>query len=155
MPYDVQVKEVPAQHVATVRRHTTIATIGDDIGRGFAQLGEAIGRSRSQMTGPPLLVMWDVIDQETGGDVELAFPVAAPFEPVGEVHCRELPATEVAWTVHRGPYGEVGPAYETVTGWVREHGHEIAGPPREIYLSDPRQTPDPADYVTEVQFPIR
>jgi effector-binding domain-containing protein len=38
---------------------------------------------------------------------------------------------------------------------VREHGHEIAGPAREIYLTDPGEISDPADYLTEIQFPIR
>lgn len=38
---------------------------------------------------------------------------------------------------------------------IQEHGHEIAGPSREIYLTDPSETPDPADYLTEIQFPIR
>jgi hypothetical protein len=36
----------------------------------------------------------------------------------------------VAWTVHRGPFDEIGPASHTVAGWIQEHGHEVAGPPR-------------------------
>ena len=154
MPYEVQLKEVPAQQVAIVRRHTTISTIGKDIGAAFAELGESVGRAGVPMAGPPFLIMHDVIDEETDGDIELAFPLAAPFAGAGEVRGEELPATTVAWTVHRGPYDEVGPAYHTITGWIQEHGHEIAGPPREIYLTDPGETPDPADYLTEVQFPI-
>lgn len=52
-------------------------------------------------------------------------------------------------------YDEVGPAYHAVTGWIQEHGHEVAAPPREVYLTDPQETSDPADFLTEVQFPIR
>lgn len=154
MPYEVQVKEVPAQHVAALRKHTKMATIGPDVQAGFAAVGEAVGRSGVPMVGPPFLVMFDVIDEESEGDIEIAFPVATPFPGAGEVVGQELPAMTVASTTHRGPYDEMGPAYHTVTGWIQEHGHEIAGPPREIYLSDPSDTPDPADYVTEVQFPI-
>jgi effector-binding domain-containing protein len=155
MPYEVQVKEIPAQRVALLRRHTKLATIGDDVSNGFAEIGEAVGRAGVPMSGPPFLVMHDVIDEETEGDVELGFPIAGPFEGSGEVAGTELPQTTVAWTIHHGPYDEVGPAYHTLTGWIQEHGHEIAGPPREIYLTDPTETPDPADYLTEVQFPIR
>ncbi len=107
------------------------------------------------MVGPPFLVMLDVIDQDTEGEFELGFPVAAPFPDAGDVHGVELPPMTVAWTMHHGPYDEVGPAYHTLTGWIQEHGHEIAGPPREVYLTDPGETRDPADYLTEVQFPIR
>lgn len=155
MPYEVQVKEVPAQHVAILRRRTSMSAIGKDVSEGFAELGEAVGRAGVPMAGPPFLVMHDVIDQETDGDIELAFPIAGPFPGAGEVRGEELPATTVAWTMHRGPYDEIGPAYHTITGWIQEHGHEIVGPPREIYLSDPSETPDPADNLTEVQFPIR
>jgi effector-binding domain-containing protein len=155
MPYEVQVKEVAAQWVATVRRRTSMPAIGKDIAEAFAEVGEAVGRSGVAMTGPPFLIMHDVIDEETDGEIELAFPVATPLAAAGVVRCEELPATTVAWTLHRGPYDEVGPAYHTITGWIQEHGHEVAGPPREVYLSDPGETPNPADYLTEVQFPIR
>ncbi|MDJ0769409.1 MAG: hypothetical protein QNJ12_11465 [Ilumatobacter sp.] len=40
-----------------------------------------------------------------------------------------------------------------VVGWVTEHGHEFAGPAREIYLNDPTTT-EPSEYLTEVQWPI-
>lgn len=155
MPYEVQVKEVPAQHVAVLRRRTSMATIGNAIMEGFAKLGQAVGMAGVPMAGPPFLIMADVIDEETDGDIELAFPLSEPFTGTGEVQGRELEATTVAWTVHRGPYDEVGPAYHTLTGWIQEHGHEVAGPSREVYLTDPGETPDPADCLTEVQFPIR
>ncbi len=155
MPYEVRVKEVPAQHVAMLRRHSSIATIGNDISEAFATLGQAVGTSGVPMAGPPFLVMFDVIDEESDGDIALAFPVAAPFTGAGDVTGEDLPAMTVASTVHRGPYDELGPAYHTLQGWIQEHGHEVAGPPREIYLTSPQGTPDPADYLTEVQFPIR
>jgi effector-binding domain-containing protein len=154
MPYEVEVKEVPAQHVAAVRKHASMATIGEDVSSGFATVGQAVGMAGVPMAGPPFLVMFDVIDEESDGDIEIAFPVALPFEGAGEVAGKELPAMTVASTVHRGPYDEIGPAYQTLQGWIQEHGHEVAGPPREIYLTDPQETPDPADYLTEVQFPI-
>ncbi len=155
MPYEVTVREVPAQHVAVLRKHTSLATIGTAIMEGFAQLGETVGRAGVPMAGPPFLIMPDVIDEETEGDIEVAFPLAVPFAGAGQVVGQEMPAMTVASTMHRGPYDEVGPAYHTLTGWIQEHGHEIAGPSREIYLTDPSETRDPADYVTEIQFPIR
>lgn len=153
--HEVTVKEVPAQHLATMGKHATMGTIGQDVSSGFAAVGEAVGRTGAQMVGPPFLVMFDVIDEESDGDIQIAFPVAEPFAGSGDVVGEETPAMTVASTVHCGPYDEVGPAYHTLIGWIQEHGHEIAGPPREIYLTDPQETPDPADFVTEIQFPIR
>jgi effector-binding domain-containing protein len=155
MPYEVQVKKVPAQHVAAVNKHTSIATIGRDIQEGMAAIWAAIAPKGIQVSGPPFLLMHDAIDEETGGDIEVCVPVPEPFAGEDGVYGREVEATTAATTVHRGPYDEVGPAYHMLTGWVQEHGHEIAGPPREVYLTDPQETSDPADYLTEIQFPIR
>jgi len=155
MPYEVQVKEVPSQHVAAVKKHTSLATIGQDIGNGIREIWEAVAPRGSAVAGPPFLIMFDAIDEETEGDIEICVPVPSPFEGDGGVYGREVEAVTAATTVHRGPYDQVGPAYHTVTGWIQEHGHEIAGPPREVYLTDPQETTDPADYLTEIVFPIR
>lgn len=155
MAYEVQVKEVPVGHVAAIRKRTSKATIGQDISAGFEAIGEATSRAGVPLAGPPFLIMFDVIGEGSEvGDIEIGFPVGVPFAGAAEVVGREEPAMTVAWTMHRGPYEELGPAYEAVTDWIQEHGHEIVGPPREIYLTDPSETPDPADYVTEIRFPI-
>lgn len=155
MPYEVQVKQVPTLRVAAVRKHTSLALIGKNVTEGFAELMGAMGKAGATPAGPPFLVMPDVIDEETDADVELCVPVTSPFAGEGDVFGAEIEGGTVASTLHHGPYDEVGPAYHTLMGWIQEHGHEVAGPSREVYLTDPQTTPDPADYVTEVQFPIR
>jgi effector-binding domain-containing protein len=155
MPYEVQVKELPAQHVVAVKKRTSLATIGQAFGEAMQEIWSEIGPRGIPVAGPPFLVIPEVIDEETEGDIELCVPVPEPFERTDGVYGRDVEAVTAATTIHRGPYAEVGPAYHTLTGWVQEHGHEIAGPPREIYLTDPTETLDPADYLTEIAFPIR
>ena len=128
-------KELPTQHVVAVKRYTSLARIGEDIQAGFGQIWGAIGPRGIVPAGAPFLVMYDVIDEETEGDVEVCVPVAEPFEGHDGVYGREVEAVTAATTMHHGPYDELGPAYHTLTGWVQEHGHEIAGPPREVYLT--------------------
>ena len=93
-------------------------------------------------------------DPETGGAIALGVPVAAPFEGKGKVVGVELPGMLVASAIHQGPYDEVGPAYKAIESWIQSHGHVSVGPPREIYLNSPMDTPNPADLMTEIQFPI-
>jgi len=69
----------------------------------------------------------------------LGVPVAQPFPGVGEVVGEELPPLLVASAIHKGPYEECGPAYKAVEEWIQSHGHVSVGPPREIYLTDPRK----------------
>lgn len=154
MPYDVTTREVPAQTVASLITHTTFARIGDAIAGGFAAVVGAMGAAAVEPSGMPFIVFHDVIDEQTDGRVEICVPVPPGKDGVdGDVVWKEVPGGTVAFTTHRGRYEEVGPAYHTVAGWIQDHGHQITGAPREIYLNDP-QTVAPEDLLTEVQFPI-
>lgn len=153
MPYDVQLIDSDPQQIAAVKVRTSLAKIGEDIQSGFGTLVMALGRHGLSPSGAPLLVYHDIIDEETDGDVEIAIPVTGTVEDDSEVYQRELEGGVMASTVHRGPYREIAPAYHTVTAWISEHGHEVAGPPREIYLNDP-QTVSEDELLTRVDFPI-
>lgn len=174
MPYDITIKSTDAESVASWTTHTNLTAIGDDIGRGFATVVGAVMAKGLQPAGIPFIVYHDVIDEQTDGSIEICVPVPssppATGDAIGEatrddgsdsdagdvvsgVVFKQVEAATVASTVHRGPYDEISPAYHTTAGWIHEHGHQIQGPPRELYLNDP-QSVAPEDLLTEVQFPI-
>ncbi len=153
MPYDIAVEEVSARTVAAVRKPTSLKTIGDDIGAGFGELMQFVGGAGAMPTGAPFIIYWDIIDEETSGDVELCVPVREGLTGTGGVEVKTLPPEVVAWTMHHGPYREISPAYHTLTGWISEHGHEMTGPPREIYLNDPTQVTE-SELLTRIEWPI-
>lgn len=154
MPYDVQVTEVTPKLVAATKVHTNLRQIGSDIATGFGTLMQGLGKEGLMPSGAPLIVYHDVIDEQTDGDIEICVPIAREIDNPAEVYSRELEGGTVATTMHHGPYEQIGSAYHTLTGWISEHGHEIAGPPREIYLNDPQVVPA-AELLTQVEFPIR
>ena len=153
MPYEVEVIEAEPQFVAATRVHTNLARIGSDIQTGFGSLMRGMAQEGVSPAGSPLIVYHDVIDEDTDGDIELCVPIAPGFAGDADVYGRELEGGTMAITIHRGPYPEIGLAYHTLTGWVAEHGHEMAAPPREVYLNDPH-TVGPEDLLTRVEFPI-
>jgi effector-binding domain-containing protein len=153
MSYDIETMEEAPRLIAATKRHTTLHRIGNDIGAGFGSLMQVLGQEGVSISGPPLIVYQDVIDEETGGDIEICVPVDSDISGDSDVYGRELEGGTMATTVHRGPYEEIAPAYHTLTGWISEHGYEIAGPPREIYLNDPQTSP-PGELLTRVEFPI-
>jgi effector-binding domain-containing protein len=152
MPYEVTIKQVDAQRVAGYRLHTNLRKIADDIGTGFGTVVHGVGST--PIVGAPFIVYHDVIDEQTDGDVEICVPVPpGATGDDGPVDWKDVPAATVASVVHRGPYDQIAPAYHTVSGWIQDHGHQVAGPPCEIYLNDPQQV-TPEELLTEVQFPI-
>jgi effector-binding domain-containing protein len=156
MPYEVTVKELPAQPVAATRTTTDLRRIASSISTGVHLLLDELGRRGIEPAGPLQVVYHaeQVLDADTAAPIEICFPVAAPFQGSGEVYGAELAGGPAAVTVHRGPYAEIGPAYHTVSGWIADHGHELAGGPREVYLNVPGEVPE-ADLLTEVRWPIR
>ena len=156
MPYEVTVKQLPAQPVAATRASTDLRHIAAAIGSGVHLVLDELGRRGLEPAGPLQVVYHadQVLDEDSVAPIEICFPVAAAFQGNGEVYGTELPGGPAAVTLHRGPYAEIGPAYHTVSGWISDHGHELAGGPREVYLNVPGEVPE-ADLLTEVQWPIR
>lgn len=154
MPLEVNVNETPNQHVAGVRFTTELKSIKKDIAAGFGKLGKLIMEGTLQPLGVPMLVYHDVIDEESGGDVEICVPVSDQFINTEEVTSHELEGGLMASTIHKGPYEKVGPVYQKLPAWIYENGYEIVGSPREVYENDP-QTVIPEELLTRVEFPVR
>jgi AraC-like DNA-binding protein len=66
-----------------------------------------------------------------------------------------IPAGRAVVTIHRGPYDSLSESHQHIGRWMREQGLSAAGPPRETYLTDPGERPDPATWETEIVQPVR
>ncbi|MGI9585622.1 MAG: GyrI-like domain-containing protein [Acidimicrobiia bacterium] len=152
MSNEVQIEHVAALPIVAIRKHTTRNDIGMNIG---AALGELIGALAGQglsASGAPFVVYHAVIEDDVAGDIEVCLPVDSHVDPVGDVYSRALEGGAMATAIHKGPYPELRATYQELMAWIPEHGYEIAGPPREFYLNDPR-TVAPEGLLTRVEFP--
>jgi effector-binding domain-containing protein len=83
-------------------------------------------------------------------DFEVGIPVGTPISPAGRVQPGKLAPARVARTVYRGPYDGLPAAWQELETWITGCGHVPAGPFREVYLSGPEVSTDPADWRTEL-----
>jgi len=131
-----------------VARSEIAATIAESLGKTFPyalQNGLAIaGRPfvRYSDVGPGLMTM------ETGT------PLAAPAAGVGEIEAITLPGGPAAVAVHMGPYDKLQETYVALERWMQQQGVRAAGAPWESYITDPAEHPDPANWRTDVFWPI-
>jgi DNA-binding transcriptional MerR regulator len=153
--YDVKTKEIAAQQIVSVRVRTRLADLAAEAGRAFGELFGHLGRAGAPPVGPPLALYHGAPGDDEQVDVEFCVPVGRPLSGAGPVSGRELAGGLAAFTLHAGRYDTVGPVYAALQRWIQEHGHAIAGPPREVYLVGPQQARDPSELRTEVQWPIR
>jgi effector-binding domain-containing protein len=154
MTYEVQVKDVPAMLVASIRTRASLATVGKEIQEAFARLGEVVGRVGFG-DGMPGMITHEMPAEGSDDDmdVEIVMPIRERMEPPPGIDVRVLEGGTVASTIHRGRYDQVGRAYEALTAWIPAHGRDFGGPPREFYLNDPHQVGE-EEALTEVRFPL-
>ncbi|MBV0913356.1 GyrI-like domain-containing protein [Anianabacter salinae] len=93
-------------------------------------------------------------------DFELGFPVAGDMASTGRVLGGEYPALKVVQTVYSGPYEGLPDAWlafvETLEArdFLARAGVERDGRVLERYLAGPERSDDPADWRTELNFPL-
>ncbi len=145
-------RELSAQPALIIRRRISRAelqpTLAECLGRVFGhcqQVGIPLdGRpfTRYLSTGPGL---WTI---------EAGKPLATPAQGEGEIEAVTLPAGPVAMAVHGGLYDELTTTYAALERWIESNGFRIAGAPWESYITSPAEHPDPADWRTEVYWPL-
>ena len=155
MTYEIHVRELAAQQAGSIRGPVAWANLGPFIGAAIGEISAVAADQGIRFAGPPMAIYHCAEAEEAELDVEVAIPLGEPVEPARRVTARTLPGCLAATTLHAGRYEEVGQAYRALAEWVQEHGHETAGPPCEIYLTDPGQVRDPGALSTEIFWPIR
>jgi effector-binding domain-containing protein len=153
--YDVIIKKINPITVISAR---DVLSQYNEIGRLIGEVFAFLGKNGIQPAGAPFSIWHDHGFQETEVDAELAVPVnlagANVLPTDGKVKVSQMPAAEMACVIHQGSYDDFGLAYTALGEWIEANGYRICGSNREIYLSGPESGPNPAAYVTEIQFPV-
>jgi effector-binding domain-containing protein len=129
-----------------------LASIGAAIGAGFAEVYGFLG-PHAVASGEPFVIYHGAPGPgDRPFEIEICAPIARRVDPPAGWTVIELPAGTFASVVHVGAYDTLGTTYDELERWIAGQGLAIAGPPREVYLSEP-STP-PADTRTVVEFPV-
>ncbi|WP_067864527.1 MerR family transcriptional regulator [Nocardia shimofusensis] len=155
-PLDIEYRALPSTRVLAVREVVAKPDIDRWCAAAYPRIYAAIARSGSAPAGPagatyPLDYFADDAAEVLAyvpvprGE---AIPAAAGLELV------ELPAHRAAIALHRGSFDEIDRTYGALGTHVAEHDRALSEPVREIYLAGPGDTADPADYRTEICWPV-
>ena len=148
----IERRELAAQPALVIRRSIARAdlqtTLGECLGRVFGhcqKVGIPLdGRpfTRYLSTGPGL---WTI---------EAGKPLAISAKGEGDIEAVTLPAGPVALAIHGGLYDQLNETYVAIEKWMNANGVRPGGAPWESYITDPADYPNPADWRTEVYWPI-
>ena len=87
--------------------------------------------------------------------LEAGMPVAGPAEGTDEIMAGSLVGGNVVSTIHKGPYDSLNLGHEALQKWMAENNQESSGSPWEVYITDPGEVPDPAEWLTEIVHPLK
>ena len=148
---DVTLQSVPARTVAGVNGSARLEECVAWYDSAMAELDADF--ADEERTGPPGGQFSNELFTQGAGPLTVYRPVRAPRRS-GRIEVVELPAVELAATVHPGPHDDINVTYGRLGAWVVDHALAVDGPIIETYLVGPRDTLDPASWRTEIGWPV-
>ena len=152
MSYECKVKEQPTQATLAIRTRVSVQDLPQVLGKAYGAIAQYLGELGEQPAGPPFVAYYNMDMQAL--DVEIGFPVSRGLSGKGDIQAGEIPGGKVVTCLYTGPYSDIGPAYNALSQWMKENGHEATGVAYEMYLNDPGQTP-PQELQTQIMFPLK
>jgi AraC family transcriptional regulator len=153
MEYSITTKELSPQPVLLARRRVKPSAIAATLGEVLGLVFHHAQRAGAAFAGQPLT---RYLEWGPGlWTIEAGMPIAASVPGDGVVSADTLPGGLVATTTHAGPYDKLTEAHAAIQVWIEEHGLVGSGAPWESYVTDPADYPDPADWKTEIFWPVK
>jgi effector-binding domain-containing protein len=152
MEREVKVGRREATIVVSKRLPVRLSQIGPVMGGAFGEVYGFLGPRGVEPNGPPFVIYHGAPAGDDPFDIEICAPVVRETEPPAGWRVQALPAGLFATLLHVGPYETIGAAYGTLAAWIGAHGLVMAGPPREVYLSEPATPPDQVR--TIIEWPV-
>ncbi len=154
MDYDIKIKDIPEQKIASVRVKTTLNKVPEKVRQLLTETAEYLDSQGIKPAGPPLAIYYEVGSFLV--DVEVGYPVPVEVEANERVHVNTVPGGKVAYTVYEGPHIDIPEAHRAVHTYLHEHDIKTTGDPaREVFLADPRDLAPDAPCRAESVWPIK
>src|SRR5579862_1884077 len=149
-PAAVEHRTVPATAAAGI---TAVVDRADALAWWQGALGELRATVAAQglaAAGPAGGVFASELFQTDRGQATVFIPVHGSVRPIGRVTSLVIPAAELAVICHRGSLADADLSYAQLGAYATTHEISIDGPLYEYYLRGAGDTPDEADWRTEI-----
>jgi DNA-binding transcriptional MerR regulator len=150
----IEHRSVPAVRAAGI---TAAVSHPDMLPWWLGALGELHATVRAQglhATGPSGGVYASELFQQDSGEATVFIPVAGSVRAIGRVTPVVVPAAELAIISHHGSLSDADLSYATLGSYATRHEISIDGALREYYVRGAADTPDEAEWRTEIGWPI-
>lgn len=153
-PVAVEYRSVPQTRAIAIGEPVAAQDIESWWSAAFAELHQLLATPLLERAGPDGALYSSEFFELELGEVVAFVPVAGEASPAGRAQFVEVPAAELAITVHHGPFSELDQAYAALGTLVAEREIGVKGPIREYYLITSADTEDESQHRTEVCWPV-
>ena len=136
----VKTTEQPDRQLLSITRHVYIGELHDHLRKSYEQLAKLIAATGVEQVGNPVAIYHGHVNEEHNGPVEVGIPVKSVPAVNGDIQSGTLDGGAVAYTLltlRQAHFPEILGYYDAVYEWIEENGHQIAGSPREVYMTRP------------------
>jgi DNA-binding transcriptional MerR regulator/DNA gyrase inhibitor GyrI len=146
--YKIEIKDIPAVRVASIRYKGKYSDVGMYIGRIYKAI-------KSGAKGQPFNCYYDGEYKEEA-DIEVCVPTSKQVND-STITTKELAEIRAISTIHTGSYESINMAYKAVFDYAEENNINFSIPSREIYIKGPGMIfkGNPSNYITEIIIPIK
>lgn len=152
---EITEKEVKAQPIISIREVVTPDKISAKLGEMYGKLMAYLKKNEAEPAGMPLAIYHEYAPDKNRVDMEAALPVSKELKGEGPVKFGKTYEGKVAATVHWGSYESSEATYNAIEKWMKDNKKSPAGPPWEVYITDPTMEKDTAKWQTEIVFPVK
>lgn len=155
MSYEITTENLSETPIVLIRRRSDVDEITDVLAEALPAVFGYVMAQGWAMAGPPVVRLLE--RSPAFVTLEAAIPLVEPApSPIDhdEIEAGALPAGPALTTVHTGPYEDLGEAHAAIDRWMAANDLQAGGSPWEVYLTDPGEVPDPADWKTQIFWPL-
>jgi DNA-binding transcriptional MerR regulator len=147
---DVQLVEVPAMNILSIRKMVHQNDIADEYENCFSKLIKRIQNDSLTIISPPMVLFHNDEFSSFGLDIEFAIPIKESITGTRFFHpdlCLK--------TVLYGSYSNLTSVYTKHRKWSEKNGYESNNALFEIYVTAPSQVSNENELITEIYYPVR
>jgi DNA-binding transcriptional MerR regulator len=153
-PISVEYRLVPPTRSLAIRERVAMGDIEGWWSAAFDELYASLRASGTPPAGPGAALYPNEFFELELGEVVVFVPIVDDTTPSGRTALVDIPAAELAVTVHRGAFSELDQTYGALGTFVAERELGVDGPIREYYVVTSPEEPDESEHRTEVCWPV-
>ena len=125
----------------------------NQMGKMYEELYGALKKSKVEPKGAAFALFPSFTPESM--EFVCAVPVEATAKIPAKYKVMQTQAGEVVKASHTGSYEKLEDLHNQLNQFIEFRNLEIAGAPWEVYVKGPMEEKDPANYVTEVYYPVK